>query len=243
MTKIKSAMLETRLDQVDDYSTAIAYANKQEIVYYQRFGSYQGEWILVTRNDENYYIYKDWYGSCSGCDNYEGTFSWQEQKTEEKVKEFAKGYPPFAEVPKQTMVNLVTKGTLAKIFPANIRDSYSEVNYEDAIKDISLEVKIEGDMPITGQDILNAVNQETKQRGLKKMGYEKFVEEVKPQVIEEDGENSLLQIQDIVFVYVKDSSTPRRYLLRVPPNTRSVKEGVAWTFGKEIKDYNPIKET
>lgn len=237
-------MSEIKLNQVNDYSTAIAYANSSEIVYYEQFGSYQGDWLLVTKDLENYYIYKDYYGSCSGCDSYEATFSWSEEKTDEKVKEFAKDYKPFAIVPTLTMRNLVQNGTLKQIFPKNIRGEYDgDIDWMNIEADISLSVKMDAKLPIHAIDILTAKNQETRQRGLKEMGYEKFVDEAKPETLDVDNENSLLKIDDIVLAYVKDSSTPRKYLLRVPPHMRRVKEAIAWTFGKSESEYQPIKET
>jgi hypothetical protein len=53
-----------------------------------------------------------------------------------------------------------------------------------------------------------------------------------------DGEDSIAK-----FVLVKDPSTDRRYALRVPPDTKTAKEGVAWTFEEEVESYNPIQET
>lgn len=233
-------MSEIKVEQVRDYSTAIAYANKQEIVYYETFGSYQGEWLLMTKDEKNYYIYKDSYGSCSGCDAYEN----DSPSGDKAVREFAKNYIPFAIVPWGTMKNLVIEGTLEKIFPKNIRDhGFGGVTVERAVVDISTQVKIDSALPIKADDVLKTRNQETKQRALRAMGYEEFVAEAKPTKLDEDGENSLLKIDDIVFVYVKDSSTPRRYLLRVPPQMKTVKEAVAWTFDRNAKEYNPIIET
>jgi len=45
------------------------------------------------------------------------------------------------------------------------------------------------------------------------------------------------------FVLVVDPSTNRKYSLRVPPETKTAREGVAWTFGQKEDEYNPIKET
>lgn len=233
-------MSEIKLDQVNDYSTAIAYAHKQEIVFYEQFGSYQGDWLLITKDDKEYFLYKDSYGSCSGCDSWEA----ENPKTHEEVLKFCEAYKSFSVIPLTTMKNLVENDTLEKILPKNLRGEYDGDGDLQSIKnDVSLSVKIDCGMSIKANDILRAKNQETKQRGLKAMGYEKFVEETKPETLDIDGENSLLKIDDIILAYVKDSSTPRKYLLRVPPQMKKVKEAIAWTFGKEEKDYQPIKET
>ena len=41
----------------------------------------------------------------------------------------------------------------------------------------------------------------------------------------------------------KDTSTERVYHLRVPPNTKSCWEAVAWTFGMDAAEYQPILES
>jgi hypothetical protein len=53
-----------------------------------------------------------------------------------------------------------------------------------------------------------------------------------------DGEDEIAK-----FVLVVDPSTNRKYSLRVPPETKTAREGVAWTFGQKEDEYNPIKET
>lgn len=45
------------------------------------------------------------------------------------------------------------------------------------------------------------------------------------------------------MVEVIDSSTRKRYLLRVPPYIHNADEAVAWTFGMTRNEYKPIKET
>ena len=45
------------------------------------------------------------------------------------------------------------------------------------------------------------------------------------------------------FVQVKDPSTDRIYHLRVPPSITQADRGVAWTFGLDVNDYQPIEET
>jgi hypothetical protein len=35
----------------------------------------------------------------------------------------------------------------------------------------------------------------------------------------------------------------RRHLLRVPPETESAREAVAWSFGRRTKDYAPVVQT
>jgi len=52
-----------------------------------------------------------------------------------------------------------------------------------------------------------------------------------------DGEDPLAK-----YVLVKDSSTKRRYALRVPPDVMTAREGVAWTFKQDGGNYAPKQE-
>lgn len=221
----------------------IAWANEEKLVLLQQFGSYQGEWLMLTKAPAEYKVYKGWYGSCSGCDSYEATFSWDQKPTRSAAKDFAKDYPSFIEIPFPTMRNLVEAGTLAKLFPANVRDSYSDISYDEFIGDAQIAVKVEEDIEVTAADILACKNQEIKQSALKRYGYENFVRDANMDEADRDGENALLRKGDIVFAYVKDSSTPRRYLLRVPPQMKTVREAIAWTFNMRPDEYRPLVET
>jgi len=217
----------------------IPWFKREQLVHYHTFGSYQGEWLMLTKNEKEYLIYKDYFGSCSGCDAYEGAIL----ETPEDVKRFVDGYKSFIEIPITTMRNLVTNSTLDKLFPANKRDRYSELKPEEFVADAQIAVKVLEDIEVTAQDILACVNQEIKQRALRKFGYEKFVEEAHFETLHEDRDAVLLGKKDIVFVYVKDSSTARRYLLRVPPHMKTVREAIAWTFNLPMEAYKPLIET
>jgi len=224
----------------------IAWANNQEVVYYGKFGGYQGEWILISKDKENYYIYKDYYGSCGGCDAFEAFFGWNKDITKERAKDFVEEYEykPFLVIPREKMIRLVENRTLIKVFPYNIRGFViKDEDLELISNDTIVSVKLLENLEITIEDILKCSNQELKQRALKKFGYERFIQETNPEIIDKDGENELLKIEDLVFVLVKDASTDRKYLLRVPPQMKTVKEAIAWTFGKTPEEYNPIIET
>lgn len=240
------------MSQIEMYRGPMGYplvagVRGQEVLLYQQFGSYQGEWMMLSRDAEQYYVYKDWYGSCSGCDSYEAAdFGWNSDREGvpmEQARKFAEDYRPFIEIPRETMRNLVRNGTLGTVLPANINDKYSDVDLPRFTHDMTLSAKLAEDMDVTADDILKAPNQELKQRALKKFGYERFVAEVQMEEIHRDGENSLLKSGDIVFAYVKDSSTPRRYLLRVPPQMTTVHDAIAWTFNMRPADYKPLVET
>jgi hypothetical protein len=110
-----------------------------EVHEYKEFGSYQGTWIAdVTYRGERGYV-EGSYGSCSGCDAFQGEFdySWDHEhdnrkyynpsyeeplagcpKCEEyktKLKEFGEGY----------LHSIVPKEQLVSIYRKKVADDYS----------------------------------------------------------------------------------------------------------------------
>jgi len=49
--------------------------------------------------------------------------------------------------------------------------------------------------------------------------------------------------EPIRVIKVRDSTTKKYYILRVPPTVKTCKQAIAWTFGMEEDEYDPIKET
>jgi hypothetical protein len=48
---------------------------------------------------------------------------------------------------------------------------------------------------------------------------------------------------DVINSTAEPDGTFRRYMLRVPPDTKTARGGVAWTFGKTEAEYEPALET
>lgn len=106
---------------------------------------------------------------------------------------------------------------------------------------------------ITGTEVLNEPNVERRRVLLERMGYERFLQSVEAEVLDEDGDaggvRRLLRVpipgdEDLVVVAVICPSTARQYLLRVPPNIRTCREAVAWTAGyDDASTYQPVAET
>lgn len=117
------------------------------------------------------------------------------------------------------------------------------------VSETQLRLKLRSGAPITPQEVISCENQTLKHRALVACGYERFVAEVGATTIDVDGEGSLLRIEPggtgrpIMFVYVKDATGDKRYLLRVPPTMSRVREAIAWTFGMREREYKPIVET
>jgi hypothetical protein len=99
------------------------------------------------------------------------------------------------------------------------------------------------------QEVTKINNATLRREALRIYGFEKFFKEMNTKVIDEKGRNQLLFLkwhkseEPIKMVKVIDSTTKDVYLIRVPPETKTVKEGVAWTFGLQPEEYNPVKET
>jgi hypothetical protein len=58
----------------------------------------------------------------------------------------------------------------------------------------------------------------------------------------------MLNDEPIVIVKVLNSTpeadgSTKNYFLRVPPEIRTAKEAVAWTFGMSGEEYSPLRET
>jgi len=105
---------------------------------------------------------------------------------------------------------------------------------------------------IHAPEILAEQNVEVRRVMLERVGWEKFLEEANPEVVDRDtdvgGERRLLAVrapgERLVVVSLRCPSTGRHYLLRVPPRTRTCHEAVAWIAGFENpRAYEPILET
>lgn len=219
----------------------VALGRGETPIHFEQFGSYQGEWLLVGRGTDGFSIYRGHYGSCSGCDSYEA----DTPGTMEAARKFAADYEPFLVIPFATMRNLCAERTLKEVMPANFReDDYSELPaIERVAGDIIAAIKLDREWPLTVDDIAGAQNQEVRSRALRLFGAERWVREVGGTVVHKDEAGELVAAGDMTFVHVKDSSTDRRYLLRVPPTMKRVREALAWTFGLTEEQYRPTVET
>jgi len=137
------------------------------------------------------------------------------------------------------------------------------------IQDLETKIKLETDYPITFEDVEETENLELREQALRKLGYENYIREgfemnkIQYIILEDrtfqhpsdfygsiprgyfnDRKDRIIILTDsIAFLQVKDSSTGKRYFLKVPPDMRSVREAKAWTFGLEEDEYNPTIET
>lgn len=106
---------------------------------------------------------------------------------------------------------------------------------------------------MTAAEILAEPNAEVRRVMLDRFGLERLLAETKGTVRDEDkdagGTRQLVAVdlpgdEPLVCVVVLCPSTSRRYMIRVPPATKTCREAVAWTAGFDrAEDYAPLQET
>jgi hypothetical protein len=76
------------------YEDAFAAVPGVTVEWVEYFGSYQGRLVAKLKIDgidgPRYVL--DYYGSCSGCDSYEGEFGYRGEETQEALAAFGKPY-------------------------------------------------------------------------------------------------------------------------------------------------------
>ncbi|MFF8982138.1 DUF6745 domain-containing protein [Streptomyces globisporus] len=106
---------------------------------------------------------------------------------------------------------------------------------------------------LTPERIRAEENAELRRVMLEYYGYDRYLTESGAEPVHRDETGILWRIaldgdEDVVMVEVVNSTpepdgTNRTYWLRVPPTTRTAKDGVAWTFGLDGADYAPVRQT
>ncbi|WP_459247642.1 DUF6745 domain-containing protein [Streptomyces youssoufiensis] len=96
-------------------------------------------------------------------------------------------------------------------------------------------------------------NAELRRVMLEHYGYDRYLSESGAQPVHRDETGVLWRIElegdePVVMVEVVNSTpepdgSSRTYWLRVPPRTRTAREGVAWTFGLSAEAYEPQRQT
>ncbi|WP_245717534.1 DUF6745 domain-containing protein [Nocardia jejuensis] len=106
---------------------------------------------------------------------------------------------------------------------------------------------------LTPERIRDEENAELRRVMLEYYGYDRYLEESRARPVHRDETGVLWRIaldgdEDVVMVEVVNSTpepdgSSNIYWLRVPPSTRTAREGVAWTFGLSAEAYDPIRQT
>ncbi|HLF18789.1 MAG TPA: toxin-antitoxin system YwqK family antitoxin [Candidatus Omnitrophota bacterium] len=96
---------------------------------------------------------------------------------------------------------------------------------------------------IYAKDIIRCQNTALRRILLEEFGLERFLAQMKGEILDRDGEQELVKInwrkdeEPLVLVKVRCPSTSVFYTLRVPPTVKTVREAIAWTFGLEAEVY------
>ncbi|HKD74186.1 MAG TPA: hypothetical protein VKB76_01775, partial [Ktedonobacterales bacterium] len=106
---------------------------------------------------------------------------------------------------------------------------------------------------ITAQQVLKQGNAEIRRAMLDRMGVERFMSDAQAEVLDEDadagGQRRLLRVvipddEALVCLSVRDPSTGRHYLIRVPPAMQNCHQSAAWIASYDNPDdYHPVVET
>lgn len=106
---------------------------------------------------------------------------------------------------------------------------------------------------LTPERIRDEENAELRRVMLEYYGYDRYLDESGAVPVHRDETGVLWRVElagdeDVVMVEVVNSTpepdgTNRTYWLRVPPTTRTAREGVAWTFGLAAEAYEPSRQT
>lgn len=106
---------------------------------------------------------------------------------------------------------------------------------------------------LTPERIRTEENAELRRVMLEHYGYDRYLSESGAEPLQRDEAGILWRIalpadEPVVMVEVVNSTpepdgTNRVYWLRVPPTTRTAREGVAWTFGLTEDEYEPVAQT
>ncbi|MFE7773644.1 DUF6745 domain-containing protein [Streptomyces sp. NPDC057445] len=112
---------------------------------------------------------------------------------------------------------------------------------------------LDGLSALTPERIRGEENAELRRVMLEFYGYDRYLSESDARPVHRDETGVLWRIaladdEDVVMVEVLNSTpepdgTHKTYWLRVPPTTRTAKEGVAWTFGLDASAYEPLRQT
>jgi hypothetical protein len=101
--------------------------------------------------------------------------------------------------------------------------------------------------------IRDEANAEVRRVMLEHFGFERYLRESGAERLHQDETGVLWRVdlpgdEPLVMVEVVNSTpepdgTHRTYFLRVPPDTRTARAGVAWTFGLSEEEYHPLQQT
>lgn len=201
-----------------------------------------------------YFIYRGSYGSCSGCDALQAEFGYSDYDendpaTRARIDKFVADYPPFLEMKPEAALGVAKRsGNLLAVLPRNRREWLGEMPHETLGRQLALVVKAE-EGAISADEILDLDNMERRREAFEKFGAERFAYESQSELLDQEGDDELRMIKrdnpedPFVFLFLKDASTDRRYILRVAPHHGSVHAARAASFGIPPERFVLAQET
>lgn len=106
---------------------------------------------------------------------------------------------------------------------------------------------------LTPRRIREEENAELRRVMLEHYGYDRYLKDSDAAPVQRDEAGVLWRLElegdepqvmvEVVNSTPEPDGTHRTYWLRVPPRTRTAREGVAWTFGLEEAEYAPMRQT
>lgn len=123
-----------------------------------------------------------------------------------------------------------------------------------AWRGMPIPVSLAAELPtLTADRIRQEENAEIRRVMLEHFGYERYLREAGARKHGTDEAGTLwwldlpgdepLVMVEVVNATPEPDGTSRIYWLRVPPRTRTAREGVAWTFGLTSEEYTPMIQT
>jgi len=75
--------------KIENYGSLLAFATGKELLLYETFGSYSGDYIAILKGENGIEIWKGTYGSCSGCDTLQAIQGYSDESpSDEQVKDY-----------------------------------------------------------------------------------------------------------------------------------------------------------
>ena len=105
---------------------------------------------------------------------------------------------------------------------------------------------------LSAQDISEIQNQEVQRVVLEQFGYQRYLDELGARIVNIDAYGTLYRVvsgnRPQCIVRVKNSTPEpdgsfRAYFLRVPPDSRTARKSVAWTFDIPWQQFSPAVES
>lgn len=140
---VKIMMKDDSIKELNWYDDIPQYI-WHELVFFETYGSYQWDWIMVSKKENKVYLWRWYYGSCSWCDNYcffESEESHDEEwnslpMSQEKWDEFVYAYNPEEEY----NIEDITEDILYKYVKKQLLEEWYQDLTDEKCREIAKEI-------------------------------------------------------------------------------------------------------